>query len=123
MDKNSQFTMRREMVGGQQIAPNTMTGTSNNNTNSVPDPNTTTDPPTDGNAPNNNPDTATTTTVEDKPTTVTEPNKGGQQREENECSAICKMHQYLSLGMSGAFIIFLLALAYQALKSVGKAKE
>ena len=129
MENNSQFTIRKELTALNTPAPSvttTSTNGSNNASNSNttdPNTNTTTTTTTTG---ENKPDTntggtgTTTTTVEDKPTPT---NASTEDKPKAECSKFCQIYNVLHLGMYAGVILLLLALSYQAVKSVGKAAK
>lgn len=119
---NSQFTLRRATLGNLgDTATLTVTNTNPPPDDTTTDTNTTTttadtDTTVDDDV---NTDTATTTTVvEDKPAATATTD----DLPKTECSGYCKMANVLNLGMYGAFILFLLAMSYQAVKTAGKVK-
>jgi hypothetical protein len=128
-EQNSQFTIRREISGGNLPLPDTITtATGAGNSDSPPDTTVTTtdtDTTVTGNTTVDTDTTTTTTnttsTTTDKPSTTTDTSKDGLPKA--ECGSYCKMYNVLNLGMSAALIIFLLALSYRALKTVAKAKD
>ena len=119
MKNNSQFTTRREIVSGSLPDPIVIDANAGGGEDTGANVTDTTGDDTDtgGDADV----TPQDTTKEDDPsTTATVTNSEDLQI--TECSGYCKMYNVLNIGMSGALILFLLAMSYQAVKSVGKIK-
>jgi hypothetical protein len=124
MENNSQFKIRREFVA---LSTGTTTTNIADENQPDPDPSATTttdagtDQGTDTNTDTNTDSPNTTDTVtEEKPTTtatVTSPDLP-----KKECSGYCKMYNILTLGVTGATILLLLAVSFYAVKSAGSSK-
>ena len=120
MENNSQFAIRREITSGSSPDPivlDTNTGGGEDTGANTTDT-TGNDTDTGGDAADTTP---TDTTKEDEPTT-TATVTNSEDFQKTECSGYCKMYNVLNIGMYGALILFLLAMSYQAVKSVGKVK-